>query len=235
MRVQRQDIIDAAMILLDEVGIEGLTMRRLAGALRIQAPSLYWHFAGKQALLDAMADALLAEMRLPADAGLPWDAWLREMATEFRRALKSRRDGARVYAGTFPVMDNVLRISDRTIETLRAAGADERTAAHMLFTMLYFVIGFTIEEQATLPPPGGKGEGIDLKRVAQQLTAEQEARYPHAAATVRLLIADNDDDARFRFGLDRLIDGLRAAVPVPGSNPKKAPDPGLPESGASPG
>ena len=214
MRVQRQDIIDAAMALLDEVGADGLTMRRLAAALRIQAPSLYWHFAGKQALLDAMADALLAEMTLPPDDDLPWDEWLRAVATEFRRALKSRRDGARVYAGTFPTMDNVLRISDHVIARLRAAGADERMAVHTLFTMQYFVIGFTIEEQATMPPPagGGNGEGVDLKRVAQQLTAEQAARYPNAAATVMLLASD-DADARFRFGLDRLIDGLKAVIP----------------------
>jgi TetR/AcrR family tetracycline transcriptional repressor len=212
MRVQRQDIIDAAMALLDEVGMDGLTMRRLAGALQIQAPSLYWHFAGKQALLDAMADALLAEMVLPPDGEMPWDEWLRAMATEFRRALKSRRDGARVYAGTFPTMDNVLRIGNHVIAKLHDAGADERVALHTLFTLQYFVIGFTIEEQATMPPPGG-GEGVDLKRVAQQLTAEQAARYPHAAATV-LLLASDDDDARFRFGLDRLIDGLKAVIPT---------------------
>ncbi|CAO3359219.1 TetR/AcrR family transcriptional regulator C-terminal domain-containing protein [Azospirillum palustre] len=211
MRVQRQDIIDAAMALLDDGGVDGLTMRRLAAALRIQAPSLYWHFAGKQALLDAMADALLAEMVLPEE-DMPWDAWLRAVATEFRRALKSRRDGARVFAGTFPAMDNVLRISDRIIAKLRAAGADERLAVRTLFTVQYFVLGFTIEEQAATPPPGGHGEGVDLMQVAQRLTAEQAARYPNAAITVRLLASD-DDDARFRFGLDRLIDGLKAVMP----------------------
>ncbi|WP_042703315.1 TetR/AcrR family transcriptional regulator C-terminal domain-containing protein [Azospirillum sp. B506] len=214
MRVQRQDIIDAAMALLDEVGVDGLTMRRLAGALRIQAPSLYWHFASKQALLDAMANALLAEMVLPPDGDMPWDEWLRAVATDFRHALKSRRDGARVFAGTFPAMDNVLRISDRIIATLRAAGADERVAVRTLFTLQYFVLGFTIEEQATMPSTGGHGEGVDLVRVAQQLTAEQAARYPHAAATVALLASD-DDDARFRFGLDLLIDGLRGVIPSP--------------------
>ncbi|CAO3429322.1 TetR/AcrR family transcriptional regulator C-terminal domain-containing protein [Azospirillum endophyticum] len=211
MRVQRQDIIDAAMALLDEGGVDRLTMRRLAGTLQIQAPSLYWHFAGKQALLDAMADALLAEMVLPEEE-MPWDAWLRAVATEFRRALKSRRDGARVFAGTFPAMDNVLRISDHIIAKLRAAGADERLAVRTLFTLQYFVLGFTIEEQATMPPPGGHGEGVDLIQVAQRLTAEQAARYPNAATTVRLLASDNDD-ARFQFGLDRLIDGLKAVIP----------------------
>ncbi|MBK1839135.1 TetR/AcrR family transcriptional regulator C-terminal domain-containing protein [Azospirillum sp. YIM B02556] len=215
MRVQRQDIIDAAMALLDDGGVDGLTMRRLAAALRIQAPSLYWHFAGKQALLDAMADALLAEMVLPEEE-MPWDGWLRAVATEFRRALKSRRDGARVFAGTFPALDNVLRISDRIIAKLRAAGADERLAVRTLFTVQYFVLGFTIEEQAATPPPGGhgheEGEGVDLMQVAQRLTAEQAARYPNAAITVKLLASD-DDDARFRFGLDRLIDGLKAVMP----------------------
>jgi TetR/AcrR family tetracycline transcriptional repressor len=61
--IQQEVIVRAALTLLDEVGLEGLTMRRLATALKIQAPSLYWHFPNKQALLDGMADAIFAPCR----------------------------------------------------------------------------------------------------------------------------------------------------------------------------
>ncbi|CAO3434449.1 TetR/AcrR family transcriptional regulator C-terminal domain-containing protein [Azospirillum doebereinerae] len=207
MKVQRQDVLDAALALLDEVGMEGLTMRRLAQALGIQAPSLYWHFPGKQALLDAMADAILAEVALPDDPALPWDAWVLLVATEFRRALKARRDGARVYAGTYPMLDNVLRVGEAVLGRLGAAGADRTTAVHALFTIQCFVIGFTIEEQALAPHPGG----VDLARRAERMTQEQAARYPHMASALSIVVND-DQDARFRFGLDRVIDGLRAVI-----------------------
>ena len=62
MRIQREQVVAAAWALLDEAGLEGLTMRVLAKALSIQAPSLYWHFPGKQALLDAMADTLIHDV-----------------------------------------------------------------------------------------------------------------------------------------------------------------------------
>ncbi|SMH44429.1 TetR/AcrR family transcriptional regulator C-terminal domain-containing protein [Azospirillum agricola] len=208
MKVQRRDVIDTALALLDEVGLEGLTMRRLAQALGIQAPSLYWHFPNKQALLDAMADAMLDGVALPDDA-LPWDAWLRAALIEFRRALKARRDGARVFAGTFLVTENVLRIGDRAVGRLLAAGADERTAVRALFTLQYFALGFTIEEQAAAPA----SESVDLSALAQRITQDQTARYPYGAAVATVLASD-DDGERFRFGLDRLIDGLRAVIPA---------------------
>src|SRR5260370_28603336 len=63
--VKQELIVQAALTLLDEVGLEGLTMRRLATALKIQAPSLYWHFPNKQALLDGMADAIFGVASLP--------------------------------------------------------------------------------------------------------------------------------------------------------------------------
>ena len=222
MKVQRQDILDAALALLDEVGLDGLTMRRLAQALAIQAPSLYWHFPNKQALLDAMADAILAGITLPADPAAGWEDRLRTGAGELRRALKARRDGARVFAGTFPVLDHVLRLSDAIVGTLRQAGAEETEAVRASFTLLYFVLGFTIEEQAaeeqaaeeqaSSPPDGGTA---GLPRLPQRLTAAQVARYPHAASAVAIMSTD-DAEARFRFGLDLLVGGLARRL-APGS------------------
>ena len=76
--IQQEVIVRAALTLLDEVGLEGLTMRRLATALKIQAPSLYWHFPNKQALLDGMADAIFGAVSLPRNLkGKAWDERLK--------------------------------------------------------------------------------------------------------------------------------------------------------------
>ncbi|PZR71867.1 MAG: TetR family transcriptional regulator, partial [Stutzerimonas stutzeri] len=58
--LKQEHIIEAAFRLLDESGIEGVSLRKLACNLGIRAPSLYWHFKSKQALIDAMADAMIA-------------------------------------------------------------------------------------------------------------------------------------------------------------------------------
>ena len=110
--------------MLDEVGLDGLTMRRLATALKIQAPSLYWHFPNKQALLDGMADAIFGAVSLPRNLkGKTWDVRLKAVFRAIRRAFLAHRDGARVFAGTYVPTDNVLRIVEAMMALMQGAGA----------------------------------------------------------------------------------------------------------------
>src|SRR6266481_1605251 len=89
--VKQELIVRAALTLLDEVGLEGLTMRRLATALKIQAPSLYWHFPNKQALLDGMADAIFGAVSLPRKLkSKAWDERLKAVIRAIRRSLQPR-------------------------------------------------------------------------------------------------------------------------------------------------
>lgn len=211
MAIHRDEVVRAALELLDEVGLEGLTMRRLAERMRIQAPSLYWHFPGKEALIDAMADAIIVEVghRPPAEpASLnSWEAGIEGIATELYAALRRRRDGARVYGGTYVVSDNTLRVSNALIATLRASGASPRTAAWGTFTLLNFVLGFTLEEQG-LPPAEQGAPPLDKIR----------ARFTDAAAgypALREAVADifhPDQTERFAFGLSVQIAGLKAMI-----------------------
>ena len=128
MRIQREQVVAAAWTLLDEHGLEGLTMRVLAKALSIQAPSLYWHFPGKQALLDAMADTLVRDVARTLTPESPWERVVRTVAEELRRAFLAHRDGARVYAGTLVVSEHTLRVSDTVIGALTRAGLDSQAA-----------------------------------------------------------------------------------------------------------
>lgn len=204
MRIVKTEVIATALKLLDEVGVEGLTMRKLADALNIQAPSLYWHFANKDALLEGMADALMEPVAASNPEGEAWDARLGRVASEVREALLSRRDAARVFAGTYPLSDNVLRVGSLLIGALKQAGADDRTASWGAFTLIYFVIGFVIEEQAL----GGKktSSGSEEARVS--------AEFPLAVIAMRE-IAGTNADQRFSFGLDLQIMGLKAALRFP--------------------
>ena len=61
MKIHREQIIDTAMTLLDQEGLEGVTIRKVASELHVHPGALYWHVQNKQELIDEMANALLSE------------------------------------------------------------------------------------------------------------------------------------------------------------------------------
>lgn len=216
MRIQREQVVRAALALLDEVGVEGLTMRRLAQALDIQAPSLYWHFASKQVLLDAMADALIADVAREPPASSSWADVVTTTASELRRAFARHRDGARVYAGTYVVSENTLRVSEALIGALSRAGLSPRVASWGSFSVLDYVLGFSIEEQAFLHPGA---EGLDLGEREKRLKALSLSGFPYVASAADDIL-DRDLDRRFAFGLELLVAGLRSQVGASPPPPK---------------
>lgn len=153
----------AAVELLDEVGLDALTTRRLAAKLGVQAGALYRHYPSKQALLDAVAGHLMGE---PADPALPdarWDDVLRAAAAGARAAMLAHRDGARLLTA-FQVPPEVgVRSFRRLVDAVVAAGANEERAVRAVDTLFAYVNGFTIEEQARGGERGdGFRAGVDL-------------------------------------------------------------------------
>lgn len=102
MALERHIVVEAALKLLGDVGMDGLTTRRLAQELGVQGPALYWHFENKQELIDAMAQAIMAKAFVPIEPGEDWADWLAKRARRARRAMLSYRDGARLLAGFRP-------------------------------------------------------------------------------------------------------------------------------------
>lgn len=210
MKIQRETILTTALYLLDQVGMEGLTMRRLAQELGIKAASLYWHFTNKQALMDGIADALLdgvAHDVQPCTSTTWFDA-VSATAHEIRRALLMRRDGAHVYAGTYVTTDNTFRVAEALIGPLCEAGASTRLASWGAFSILYYVTGFVMEEQ---PLVRQNTESMNLDSHREKFQALAAHSYPHTLAAMDNLL-DPDFDARFDLGLDLLITGLGVKI-----------------------
>ncbi len=205
-RIQREQVIKTALDLLNEDGLEGLTLRKLALALKIQAPSLYWHFASKQALIDGMADALVQDVALHLDDAQSWEERIRQVAGELRQALLRHRDGARVFAGTYVVTDNVLRTSEAFISAFVQAGADARLAATSSFSVTYYVLGFVMEEQAL-----GPDSSLDLASRKQAFVELAQKKYPNNWRARDAIFSEDFDD-RFAVGLAILIDGIGVRV-----------------------
>ncbi|MDN2678895.1 MULTISPECIES: TetR/AcrR family transcriptional regulator C-terminal domain-containing protein [unclassified Janthinobacterium] len=208
MKIQREAVVARALELLDEVGIEGLTMRRLADAMGIKAASLYWHFANKQALLDGMADVLIEDVARNVDADAGWEAQLRQVAAQLRAALSARRDGVRVFGGTYVISENVFRVAEALIGPMRAAGASEKLASWSAFTLLYYVLGFVMEAQGTGP---GSAAMYALSNRRAAFAAMAADHYPHVLASMDAIFNAEIDD-RFNAGLDLIMIGLREKI-----------------------
>ncbi|MFJ6070878.1 TetR/AcrR family transcriptional regulator C-terminal domain-containing protein [Streptomyces sp. NPDC093065] len=205
-RLDRARTIQTALDLLNESGLDALTMRRLADALGVQAGALYRYFATKQDLLTAMAERMVGGV---ADAAGPtgdgdWGERAARLARALRTALLAHRDGARVFAGTHSTGPNTLGFSESLVGVLREAGFDDGEAARALYAVANFTVGHTLEEQAAHPPADGEPAhaGILHEAVAA-------GTYPHLAATLPVLTS-TDFATHFEFGLRLLLDGLRA-------------------------
>ncbi|MFI1945956.1 TetR/AcrR family transcriptional regulator [Streptomyces virginiae] len=207
-RLDRDRTVDTALGLLDEVGLDALTMRRLADAMDVQAGALYRYFATKDDLLTAMAERMLAGLAatdIDTDTDGDWSERLATLARAMRTALLARRDGARVYAGTHATGPHTLGFAEAVVDVLRTAGFGEEDAARSLMALAHFTIGHTLEEQAALRP-SGDGGASDPERL--RLAAEPE-RYPQLAAVLPTLTS-GEFAAHFDFGLSLLLRGLRA-------------------------
>lgn len=198
--IARDNIVAAAFKLLDEAGMEGVTLRKVACTLGIRAPSLYWHFKSKQALVDAMADAMIVDVARHIPESQPWRQTLLQIAREFRTAFKARRDGARVYAGTFLATENMLRVGEASIAALVAAGAPARFGATTAMDLVYYTMGFVIEEQSW------PGDG-SMEALGEAFMALAEARFPHCW-DAREVWSEVDFDMRFEQGLGLMLDGI---------------------------
>ena len=144
---RRDEVLTAAIELLDEVGLDAITTRRLAERLGVQPGALYRHFGSKRELLDAMVERVITEAP-PVELSGDWADKVRAIAVASRAGMLTHRDGARLVA-TFAVpAPDALTAWQRFVALFREAGLTEPAAMIAVDTVVSYVNGFTIEEQA---------------------------------------------------------------------------------------
>jgi len=189
VQLHKPDLVAKALAILDDYGVADLTMRRLARELAVSPGALYWHFANKQELLGAVADELLAPLTtLAADAA--WRSRIVATCAALRDALLSHTDGAELVSASFAAGRS--QMMSHVVEGLARAAAEagldrEDQAGLAARTVIYYVLGFTADEQSRLQWDAAGAELADGQSV---LT--------------------DDSGARFAFGLRLLVDGIGA-------------------------
>ncbi|MEU0568165.1 TetR/AcrR family transcriptional regulator C-terminal domain-containing protein [Nonomuraea sp. NPDC005983] len=206
--LSRHLLIETALRLLDEVGLEGLTVRRLAAELGVQSPALYWHIRTKQELLDGMADQIIQDAGMgPPREGETWQGWLARRACAYRGSLRAHRDGARIVASATRLEPATIRLFDQELAAMTEHGFTPGLALRTITALTQYVNGFVLQEQAECAEPAGPPQ--------ERLAGLEELLGDDAPGT--LIAAYREEggtlgEHAFEHGLRALIDGTAAAL-----------------------
>jgi TetR/AcrR family tetracycline transcriptional repressor len=219
-------LADAALRIVDEGGLDALTVRSLAQELGVGTMTIYWYVQNKEEILDLVSDRLLADVVLPP-LDSDWRVTARDMAAAVRRAMVAHARALPVMVGRGSFGPNGLRMIDHAIAVFRKAGFSDQESADGYFAFSNYITGFSLMQTANVSVPG-KTE-MDRRAyfamVGQYVMSLPPDQYPNLHATAaRILTASIDE--RFDFGLECLIAGLEARLKAreAGPDPREASD-----------
>lgn len=203
-------IVDAALRIVDNDGLDALTMRTVAHTLGTGAASLYAHVSGKEELLELVIEQVIGEIEL---GGAPdparWQEQLKDGVRQIRAAFASHRDLARASFARIPVGENALRGAEWMIGVLRAGALPDQAVAYACDLLSLYAVVTAYEESLW-----AREEVTDEQ--AQAYFGEMRAyfaalpveRFAGVVSLAGPLTAGGEGDERFEFGLDVLVRGL---------------------------
>jgi AcrR family transcriptional regulator len=204
-RLNRDRVVQAAVTLADEGGLDHLSMRKLAEKLDVVPMAIYKHVANKEKLLDGMVDVVFGEIEFSTGGG--WRAAMRERATKMREALVRHPWAVSLMETGMPGPAN-LRHHNATMGCLRRdAGFPFRAAVHAYSVMDSYIYGFALQEK-TLPPDIAEEAETRLDKLEDEHPSPAD-EYPYLVEVVAELGKSRYDyTEEFEFGLDLILDGI---------------------------
>ena len=201
-------MVDEALALADEQGIDGLSHAPARATAQVEPMSLYHHVANKDLILDGMVDRVFAEVDLP-DPQAEWTTAVRGRCDSMRAALHRHRWAIGAMESRLSPGPATLRHHDAVIGCLRAAGFGIALTAHAFSAIDSYVYGFAMQE-ANLPFQSPEQAALMAVTFLEQFPA---ADFPHLAelTLAHVMVPGYDYGDEFGFGLDLVLDGLERA------------------------
>lgn len=203
-------IIEAAAEVADGAGVAAVTMRSVAKVLGVEAMSLYYHLANKEALLDALVDWVFDQIALP------------NLEDQWRIAMISRAHSARLVLSQHPWAlgmlesrptpgEKLLQHHDRVLGCLLGGGMTPVLAAHAFSAIDSYIYGFVLTEASIASPPANSEEGFSAE------VAKQAENYPNMAliATEAMSHHNFTFEDEFDYGLNLILDGFEERLRSP--------------------
>jgi len=195
-RLSEESILSSALALIDDEGLDAMSMRRLASRLDVQPMAFYHHFPNKDALLDRVADEVLASVELPP-LDLEWGEWTRRFFHGFKDAMLVHPNRVELMLARPGTGADYANMFGAYVGTLTGAGADGaliHTSWHMLVS---YLLGYLQQFHAAVRTfPRGRsleGPARNLLRIAAQIEA-------------------CDDDREFDAGLDLIVQSIASRI-----------------------
>lgn len=209
--LEQDQLVAAALDLLQEQGVDGISTRQLAERLGVKSPALYWHVRNKDELLGLVADAICANMVLPSSE-LSFRLRLEKIAWEYRRVLIGYRDATRLFAELPPIGPQRIKLYDAAVGAFRDHGFTQPEAIAMATFYRNYLLGM-ISEECRQSRPGRPGEPRPNVALGAELTQLGEAAdsYPNLRDAAELL-AEIEPEELFRLGLKVILDGMACRV-----------------------
>jgi AcrR family transcriptional regulator len=203
-----EQVVAAAIEVLDEGGVAGLSMRKVAERLGTGAATLYAYVSGRDELLELVFDELIGSVLLPDPDPERWREQLMAMLRGLRALLRAHRDAALTGLGRVPTAPNSLASAEVMASVMRSGGLTDRVIALGLDQLMLYVCACAFEdgmlEQSGMSETEVREYYEEIHDFFESLPAD---RFP-ALASIATEMGGHDDHARFEFGLDAMISGL---------------------------
>ena len=200
----REEVVAAALAVLRQDGLTALSMRRVAGDLGVAPNALYSHVPDKSALLDALLDAVLADITLPRRGD--WRARIEALLLDSRRVLLAHPDLVPLFLARQTSGPNALRLGEAMLHQLARGGLTGEEAVRALQVLLIYTIGATAFEVPRLREPDPEARATRGRGAAARLDPEE---FPSTMSTADAL-ASHPGETLLRSGISWLLDGLAA-------------------------
>ncbi|WP_240746884.1 TetR/AcrR family transcriptional regulator [Cryptosporangium phraense] len=207
-------IVDAALRVLDAEGVDAMSMRRVAQELGTGAASLYAHVDNKDDLIDAVMDRIFSEVEIPEPTGDLRQDLLRLLYVT-RDVLATHRDAAKALWGRVPTGQNAMRLTDHVYGLLRKFGLPDHLVGWAGPLLFDYVTADAYESGLYAATFGDeRGSAKYFENLGDYFAALPRERFPNIAELAHQLTAGGGEE-RFAFGLDVLLTGLKAKASEP--------------------
>jgi AcrR family transcriptional regulator len=208
--LSRDRILRAALELVDDGGIDSLTMRKLGQALGFEAMSLYNHVANKDDVIDGILDLVLAEGELPSPSG-NWDRAVRASAVSVHAALRRHPWASAVVMAPGRLRPARLRYMDSLLGRIREAGFSAETTYHAYHVLDGHIFGFSLWEASH---SYSDADASEMMAAFERTITADEYPYLREHGEQHFAEGPHHDVSAFEFGLDLILDGLKKINPA---------------------
>jgi TetR/AcrR family transcriptional regulator, tetracycline repressor protein len=217
-RLSKAAVVERALALADELGLEALTIRRLAQELGVTPMALYWHFRSKEELLAGLGDRVWAEIDVDVDPAADWPAQLRGLLESLVRMLRAHPSASQLLlAGEKMHGEASIMATETALAVLRRGGFGPEQASEIAIRALWTGLTLVMSEPG-FDPAGTPEARTELMRQSRiRLAMLPPDRFPCVVEAAGPLTACDDPDFHYQFGIDLFIAGVVAVAANPRS------------------